>query len=298
MDLVSAELIVFAAIADHGSISAAARHLGMQKSSVSRTLALLEERYGQRLIERSTRHMRLTEAGSTLLDYARRVAEEVEAAEAAMANLSAEPAGTLTVTAPHSAVHRLVVSMLPDFLRRYPKIRIGIDVSLRLVDLIAEGVDVAIRLGPLPSSSLIARPIGKLPLILAAAPEYLERAGVPRSVADLTRHRVVTIGTRIAPVHWSFEAAGQSVDVTPSIAVDEAGLVREMAVAGLGIVRLAEVVMREDIMAGRLVQVLADVEPDAPTLYAVYPSRRALAPKVTVFVDAVAAMVAAEHVRD
>lgn len=280
---------MFAAIAEQGSLSAAARHLGVQKSSVSRTLALLEAGYGQRLIERSTRHMRLTEAGEMLLDHARRVAEEIEAAEATMASLSAEPAGTLTVTAPHAVAHWLIVSMLPDFLRRYPKIRVGIDVSSRVIDLIAEGVDVAIRLGPLAPSSLIARRIGTVPVILAASPDYLERAGTPRSVAELARHRLIAIGGRVMPARWEFGADAGSVGVTPALAVDEAGLAQKMAVAGLGIARLPEVLLREDLAAGRLVQLLAEVKPEAPALYAVHPSRRSLSPKVAVFIDAVAA---------
>ena len=288
MKLGSADLIVFAAIVDHGSLSAAARHLGIQKSSVSRTLALLEARHGQRLIERSTRQMRLTEAGAMLLEHAHRVAEEIEAAEAAMASLSAEPSGTLTVAAPHAVAQRLIVSMLPDFLQRYPKIRIGIDVSSQTRDLIAEGIDVAIRVGPLAPSSLIARRIGTIPVILAASPGYLEGKGVPRTIRELASHRLLAIGTKIAPVRWDFGNAGEAMVITPSLAVDEAGLAREMAVAGLGIARLPEVLLLDDIEAGRLMQVLPEAKLEAPPLYVVHPSRRALSPKVAAFIDAVA----------
>lgn len=281
-------LLVFAAIADHGSLSAAARHLGIPKSSVSRALDLLEDHFGNRLIERSTRHLRLTEPGLLLLDYAHRIAEEIAGADAAMAGLAAEPAGTLSVTAPHAVAQRLIIPMLPVFLSRYPQIQINIDVSSRVLDLIVEGIDVAIRVGPLAPSSLIARRIGAVTMIVAASPSYLEREGSPQTIADLARHKLIELGSRATPTRWTFGNNDVTAPMTPSLTVDEAGLAREMAVAGLGIVRLPREILFGDLEAGSLVQILPDRPAESAPLYAVYPSRRALAPKVAAFVDALA----------
>jgi DNA-binding transcriptional LysR family regulator len=291
MKLDGASLLVFAAIADHGSLSGAARHLGIQKSSVSRTLALMEARYGHRLIERTTRQLRLTEAGIILLDYAHRVGEEIETADAAMAQLSAEPAGLLKVTAPQIVAQHLIVPMLRDFLVRYPKIRIGIDVSSRLLEIVSEGVDVAVRIGPLTPSGLIARRLGFFQVILAASPTYVAEYGAPLEVGDLAQHRLIDISLNHTPIDWDFGQSHSPLRVTPSLMINEAGLARDMAVAGLGVVRLPRAIVIDDLAAGRLIPILPDVILEAPPLYAVYPSRRALAPKVVVFLDALASAI-------
>jgi DNA-binding transcriptional LysR family regulator len=295
MKLANSDLRLFAAIADHGSLSAAARHLGVQKSTVSRDLALLEERLGHRLIERTTRNMRLTEAGSLLLGYAHRVTEELEAAESAMDALSAEPSGDLCISAPHAFVERVVLAVLPGFRARYPKVRVGIDLSPRFVDLVEEGIDVAFRFGDLPPSSLIARKLGALPIVLVAAPDYLARAGIPNGVDDLARHELIEITSKPGATHWRLTTpeGQQEIAVAPAISVADVSLVRELVLRGLGIAPLPETYVREEIASGALTHVLAGCTRGAPPVHAVYPSRRTLAPKVRVFIDAVAERMAA-----
>lgn len=290
MAIANSDLRMFAAIADHGNLSAAARHLKVQKSTVSRALALLEDRLGHRLVERTTRHMRLTEAGTLLLAYAHRVAEEIQAAEAAMEALSAEPSGDLRVSVPHGIAQKVLVPLLPAFSSRYPKIRIGIDLSLHNVDLIEEGIDVAIRFGELPPSTMIARKLGVLPIILVASPAYLANAGTPRSIHDIARHRAIGVGAKTTGVRWSFSTPDgrEHIHVNPVVSIGEVGLVRELALLGVGIASVPLALIRGDLAAGHLVHVLPGVVRGAPPVYAVYPSRRTLAPKVKVFVDMMA----------
>jgi DNA-binding transcriptional LysR family regulator len=290
MKLANADLRLFSAIADQGGVSAAARYLGVQKSTVSRDLALLEERLGHRLIERTTRSMRLTEAGNLLLAYAHRVTEELEAAEAAMEALSSEPMGELRVSVPHAFAERVLVPLLPDFRARYPKITIGLDLSPRLVDLVEEGIDVAIRFGELQPSSLVARRLGAIPVILIASPGYLEKHGTPHSAADLAHHAVIGLGTKAGPTTWRLEtpAGAETVGVHPVVGVADVSLIRRMALSDLGIAPVPSTYVRDELANGRLVHVLPGTTRGRPPVHAVYPSRRVLAPKVRVFIDAVA----------
>jgi DNA-binding transcriptional LysR family regulator len=169
MKLSTLDLRMFAAVADLGGISAAARHLGRQKSTVSRDLALLEDRLGTRLVNRTTRHVSLTDAGELLAAHARRVVEEMEQAEAALSAMSDEPRGPLRLTAPYAFVRFVLAPQLAGFLARYPLIRLSIDPTTKVLDLVEEGLDLAIRIGDLPSSSLVARKLADVPLVLVAS---------------------------------------------------------------------------------------------------------------------------------
>ena len=288
---------VFTAIVDQGSLSGAACSLGVQKSTVSRKLALLEGRLGHRLVERSSRKTRLTDVGDLLLAHARRVMEEIEAAEAAIEALSAEPSGSLNVSLPHAIAQKLVLPMLPAFLERYPKIDIGLDLSVKNVDLIAEGFDLAIRVGDLPPSSLIARKLGNLPIILVAAPAYLAVAGVPESARDLERLDTIALGARAKSHEWAIDGPGGPgiVVIKARITVSEVGLVRDLVVAGMGIASLPMAFVIRDLADGKLVRVLPEVTRGAPPVHAIYPSRRLLAPKIKAFFDAIGDSLSEAH---
>lgn len=294
MSLSNVDLRLFAAIADRGSLSAAARHLGVQKSTVSRELARLEARIGHRLVERTSRQARLTDAGRLLLVHAHRVMAEIEAAHAAFEAMSSEPAGRLTVSLPHAVAHKLVVPLLPAFLARYPRIDVALDLSVRNVDLVSEGIDLAIRVGDLAASSLVARKLGHLPIVLVATPACLARTGAPRSVADLAHLDTVALGTAAKAHPWTFDGptGASSVTVHPRVTASEVALVRDLAVAGLGIATLPQAFVVDDLANGTLVRVLPEVTRGAPAIHAVYPSRRSLTPKASAFIDAVAASLA------
>ena len=291
MYLSNANLTLFVAIADQGSLSAAARQLGVQKSTVSRELVLLETGIGHRLVERTSRQMRLTEAGQLLLLHARRVIEEIAVAQASIEALAVEPTGRLKVSLPHAVAQKLVLPLLPAFLQRYPSIDVALDLSTRNVDLVAEGIDLALRIGELPPSSLIARKLGNLPVILVASPAYLARAGMPRSVEELAAHDIVALSTQTATHRWWFDEAEahREVVIHPRITSTEVAVVRDLAVAGLGVASLPRAFVADDLAHGALARVLPDVTRGAPPIHVVYPSRQSLTPKTRVFIEAVLA---------
>jgi DNA-binding transcriptional LysR family regulator len=291
MKLSNANLRLFAAIADQGSLSAAARYLGVQKSTVSRELASLERQLGHRLLERTSRQARLTEVGHLLLAHAHRVIDEIQEAESAIEAFSAEPSGRLNISLPHAVAQKLVVPLLPAFLQRYPKISIGLDLSIRNVDLVGAGIDLAIRIGDLPASSLVARNLGTLSIILVASPAFLAVAGTPQSAQEIGNMETVALGTSATTVTWDLHSPEGHVQVKiqPRVTASEIGLVRDLVVAGLGIGSLPRAFVTDDLARGTLVRVLPDVTRGAPAIHAVYPSRLSLASKTRVFIEAVMA---------
>ena len=294
--LSSVDLRIFQTIVEAGGISAAARLLGREKSTVSRDLAALEARLGTRLLQRTTRHVSPTEAGTTLLGHARRVAEEIEAAEAAVQGLSEGPRGLLRVTAPYAIIRFALAPRLPAFQARHPHLRLAFDPTMQVLDLVQDGVDLAIRIGALPPSSLVARRLADARVILVAAPDYLARHGAPAAPADLAGHRLAHLGPEPEPGCWTLvSAAGGSttVAVTPGIAVGDPGVLIDMAMAGVGITPVPDLYAAEPLRQGRLVRVLPGFEAGQRPIHAVYPSRRHLAPKVGAFID-----FAAEAMRD
>jgi DNA-binding transcriptional LysR family regulator len=288
MKLSTFDLRVFASIADLGGITAAARKLGLTKSTVSRELAALEDRLGSRLVQRTTRRLSLTETGELLAGYARRIVEDMDAAEAAIEATHESPRGELRVSVPFSVLRYLMAPRMAEFRARYPDIRLSIDASTRIVDLVEEGIDVVIRIGDLPTSSLVARRLATVPQIFVASPDYLSRRGRPAAPADLSSHDIISLGREAIPSLWTLEsdtAARAVVPVTPVVAIHEPGLVLDLAVRGLGIAPAPELYARAALQAGDLIQVLADYRFGLTPIHAVYPSRRILAPKVKAFVE-------------
>ena len=291
MKLSTVDLRMFAAIADHGGISAAARKLGLTKSLVSRALAELEDRLGTRLVQRTTRRMSLTETGELLATYARRVVEEMDNAEAAIEAIRDHPRGDLKVSAPFSILRFVLVPRLARFRERYPDVRLSLDASLRVIDLIEEGIDVAIRIGELTPSSLIARRLATTSVVLVAAPGYLKGREIPAAPADLAAHDIINLRRDTGPDIWALEnihAERARVEVTPSIAVHDPGLILDLARQGLGIAPMPELYAAQALDSGELVRVLPEWTRGATPIHAVYPSRRSLAPKLRAFVEFVA----------
>ena len=277
----------FVKVAETGSFSEAARRLGLSKSMISRQVSALEAELGVRLLHRTTRSLSPTEAGRAYLERCQRILADLEEANQLVSRLQAVPRGRLRVNAPLSFGISHLATALPDFLRRYPEIELDMGMTDRHVDLVEEGWDVAVRIGRLADSSLIARRLAPIRHIVAAAPSYLERKGVPAVPQDLAGHDCLTHGGAVA-LEWRFVSAeGRPMpqEVHGRFHADNGDVLRVMALAGLGITLLPSFFIGDDIGAGRLVQILGDYVPLDASLNAVYPHARHLSPKVRAFVD-------------
>jgi DNA-binding transcriptional LysR family regulator len=287
-------LLAFTRIAELGSISAAARSLRSPKSSISRSLVRLEEAVGAVLIERSTRHLRLTDAGMLLQRHARRILDEVGEAENAVGGLVGVPSGTLRVSVPFTFAAGPLAPMLPGFLARYPDVRVALTVDNRNVDLLTEQIDIAIRIGPLPDSELIARRLATFSLRTYASPAYLAARGTPATADDLLDHTL--IASRDRRYVWRFRAqsgAVQELDIVPGSVVPEPAVAKPMLIAGVGIGRLPDFHAADALANGTLVRVLPHLEGELIEAHALYPSHRSLSAKVRVFIDALVAHLSA-----
>lgn len=288
------DLLAFARIADLGSVSGAARALRMPKSSVSRALVRLEDSVGAVLVERSTRHLRLTDAGLLLQRHARRILDDVGEAENAIGGLVGHPQGDLRVSVPFTFATGPLARALPSFMARYPEVLITLTIDNRIIDFVAEEFDVAIRIGPLPDSELIARRLTTLALWPCASPGYLRGRPDIRVPGDLSNHAI--IGHRARKEIWPFRSplgVWRDVEVGTRAVVPEPDVVRTMLINGAGIGILPDFDAREAIAAGTLVRVLPAYEHRLVDVHALYPSHRSLSAKVRVFIDALVDSLAA-----
>jgi DNA-binding transcriptional LysR family regulator len=298
MKLTALDLRTFAAIVDLGGISAAARKLGLQKSSVSRDLAALEARLGARLFQRTTRRIALTEAGEVLSAYAHRVVEELENAEAAVSALHDAPRGHLAVTAPYAFVRHILAPRLASFHSRFPDLRVSLTPTIRNLDLIEEGMDVAIRVGDLPPTSLIARRLAETQLVLVASNDYARVHGLPATPADLGRHCLIDLRTTAPENRWQVTGATGEVvtcPVSPWLAIGEPSILLDLVEQGVGIGAVPYVYAADPMAAGRIVRVLPGFHRGLRPIHAIYPSRRLLTPKVRAFVDFAEACLRGHH---
>ena len=285
LDLV--DLRAFARIADLGSISGAARALRRPKSSISRSLIRLEESVGAVLVERSTRHLRLTDAGLLLQRHARRILDDVGEAENAVGGLIGAPRGDLRISAPFTFAAGPLAPMLPGFMARYPEVRILLTVDNRNVDLLNEAIDVVIRIGPLVDSDLIARRLAVFDLWPCASPAYLAKCGVPVEPGDLEHHTLIAHSERERT--WRFgrkTGTDQQATFDAVAVVPEPAVLREMLIGGAGIGKLPDFHASEAIAAGSLVRLFPDWSCGSVDAHALYPSHRSLSAKVRVFIDA------------
>ena len=284
------DLRAFSRIAQLRSVSAAARELKMPKSSVSRSLARLEEALGVTLVERSTRHLRLTDAGALFLPHAVRLLSDMEEAETALTNFAGTARGTLRVSAPLAYVSTLVTPMLPGFLMRYPEVRVVLDLNHRNVDMLAEDIDVVVRMGTLADSSLVARRLPSVHMWLCASPQYIARKGMPARVADLSAHDVID---RIdGPNEWVFDLPDERrvpITLHPRAVSPEPAVGMALILGGAGIGLLPSFMAEPAIAEGRLLRIFPESLPQTVEAHALYPSHRSLSAKVRVFIDALVA---------
>lgn len=286
-DLTSLRL--FERIVALGSLSAAAREQGLSLAVVSKRLAQLEQRLSTRLLNRSTRSLSLTEEGALLHRHALRVLAEVDQAEAALSGRRDRVAGTLRVAAPHGFGRRQLVPVLARFAGEHPGLQVQLSLSDALVDLVSGGFDVAIRYGALADSRLIAKPLAPNRRVLCAAPAYLARRGAPTALGELAQHDCLLIGS--APTgEWRFGSGRRetSVRVRGSVVCDDGEAVHALALAGAGIAMKSIWDVGDDLDAGRLLQVLPQHATAAAPLHALYLHGRHLAPRVRLFVQALA----------
>ena len=283
------DLQVFERVAALTSFSAAARSLGLPKASVSRSVARLEARLGVRLFQRTTRVVALTEAGAVLRERSRDIVARVEDMFDYVGALGAAPRGRLRLSAGIGFGLNVLSELLPAFLERYPEVEIGLDMTSRTSELVAESIDVAIRMGPLSTSSLIATRLGTIHRYLCAAPSYLERRGAPTAPDDLAAHDLIELpgpDGRARP--WPLtNAAGETmrVEKSPKIAVNDALTVHRLVVNGAGIGGVSGYLCAPDLAAGRLVRLLPGWSLPAIEVSAVFPSKRELSPTVRAFVN-------------
>jgi DNA-binding transcriptional LysR family regulator len=283
------DLGVFAAVVDNGGFSAAARALDTPKSRLSRRVAALETQLGVRLIERSTRRFKVTEIGQDVYRHARAALAEAEAIEEVVQRLKAEPQGLVRVSCPQDA-DRLIGACLPHFLARHPKLRLQVIVSNRRVDLINEGVDVAIRVRDRldTDADLQVKIISRAASILTASPEFIAAHGEPAGPQDLPRFPTLGHTDRPGLDRWSLvNADGEEAEVAhePRLSASTFPLLREAALNGIGIANLPEYVSRDGLETGRLVRVLPDWAARQGILHLVFTSRRGLLPGVRAVID-------------
>ena len=278
-------MLVFARVVQAGSFTTAAAELGMPKSTVSRKVSELEERLKSRLLQRTTRTLSLTDVGRTYYDYCARIVAEIEDAERAVSRLQETPRGLLRVTAPVNFA--FLGTIVSDYLKRYPEVRIDLFCTTRTVDLVEERFDLGIRAGTLADSTMIARSLGSARWFLVATPGYLKKRGRPRSPEDLKKHDCLLFGAGFDSAGVRLENADGSVQValSPRLLVTDMDVLYAVATAGLGIALLPGFRSVEELRAGRLERVLTDWNAPSTPVHVVYPSTRHLSPKVKSFVD-------------
>lgn len=282
------EMSVFVRVVEHESFSSAARALKLTPSAVSKLIGRLEDRLGARLLNRTTRRLSMTEEGHAFYQRSIPILSAIEEAEMAVTELHAEPRGLLKVNATTSFAQMHIQPLIPDFLARYPGLRVQLTLSDSLVNLVEEEVDVAIRIADLPDSTLIARKLGPVHRTVAAAPSYIEKYGAPQTPEDLKNHNCLTLSFETSLNQWEFKGKDgpQRVRVSGNFETNIASALYDAGLAGLGLIRAADFVVGSDMKDGRLVPVLADYEMvNDVNIYAVYPHSKHLSPKVRAFVD-------------
>jgi len=280
----------FTQVVDHGGFARAARALGIPKSRLSRHVMALEAQLNVRLLNRSTRRFAVTEVGHEVYRHATAMLAEADAALEAVEFARAEPRGTIRASCPVALAQSALAPMLPDFLEKYPAVRLHLHVSNRRVDVVREGLDVALRVRTQPSGEdgLVMRAFGRSNQFLVASPGYLARSGVPGSPQELRERATLDYGGEPDPGPWELVGAhGESVraEHTPRVLCHDFIVLRAAALAGLGIAQLPESVVREDLQSGALARVLPDWNTPEGIVHVVFPSRRGLLPTVRAFID-------------
>jgi DNA-binding transcriptional LysR family regulator len=284
------DLYYFAAVVDHGGFAAAERALGIPKSRLSRRISQLEDELGVRLLQRSTRRFAVTDVGTSVHRHAQSMLAEAQAAREVVDRLSAEPRGLIRVSVPVGLAQQSMPRLLPEFLARYPQVRVQLHVSNRRVDVINEGFDVAVRVRNKldDDGSLVMRSFGMIQELLVASPGYLERMGRPEDPEELDRHVTMTMNEDEVRQRWELqgpEGEIRKVDLKPRVAGFDFPMLMALAKQGLGITMLPETLCADAVRNGELEVVLPQWRLPQGIAHAVFASRRGLLPAVRVFID-------------
>ena len=284
------EFLYFARVVQHGGYAKAARALGIPKSRLSRHVAALESRLNVRLIQRSTRRFAVTEVGQEVYRHALAMVAEADAAVEAVEFARAEPRGVIKISCPVAMAQTWLAASLPDFLAKYPAVRLQLHVSNRRVDVLNEGFDLALRVRTVPTGEdgLVMRSFGEVCELLVAAPAYLDRVGRPRQPAELATRDTLDYASDSDRQVWELRGPDDRtvrVEHTPRMACHDFVLLRNAALAGLGIARLPENVVSEDLHNGALERVLPQWNTPQGTVHLVFPTRRGLLPAVRALID-------------
>src|SRR5215475_69626 len=288
MDRIDA-MQAFVAVADLHGFAPAARKLKLSPSAVTRLVAALEQRLGARLLQRTTRSLALTDAGTRYLERARRILADVEEAERAAEGERTRPSGRLVVSAPVGFGRLHVSPVMSAYLRRYPDVSAELRLEDRIVNLVEDGIDLAVRIGILADSSLVARPVGEMRRIVVVSPDYLKRHGEPKTPAEIAGHQTIQFGGGAAAGEWRFVEGGRDVrlNVTPRFASNSADAAVQYAEQGGGLTRVLAYQAAAAIRRGSLKIVLQKFEQPPLPIHIVYPTSRLLSAKVRAFIDLV-----------
>jgi DNA-binding transcriptional LysR family regulator len=280
---------VFVAVADLEGFAPAARRLGLSPSAVTRLVAALEERLGARLLQRTTRSVKLTDAGARFLERARRILADVAEAEGAAQAERTVPTGRLVLAAPNMFGRLQVAPVVSAFLAKYPDVTCELALSDRNANLVDDGIDAAVRIGVLEDSSLVARNVGATRRVVVGSPKYLARRKKPRTPDDLTEHDIVQFAAVTQPAEWRFVDGGEEprVALSPRYVTNSTDAAIAHAELGGGLTMVLGYQVADAVRAGRLRIVLADYEPPPLPIHVVYPTTRLLSAKVRAFVELV-----------
>jgi len=278
----------FAAVATKGSLTAAALAEGVAPAVIGRRIDALESRLGVKLLVRTTRRITLTHEGSAFLEDCQRLLADLASAEASVSAGGVKASGHLRVTAPAGFGRRHVAPLVPDFIAQHPDVSLSLNLSDRVVDIVNEGFDCAVRVGDLPDSSLVSVRLADNRRLCVAAPAYLQRAGVPQSPAELVRHECLTLSSDASQTRgWAFQVDGQLTHLRPSGRLDcsDGQVLHDWCLRGLGLAWRSTWEVEQDVAAGRLVTVLDEFAAPPNGIYAVFPQRKHLPLRVRLWID-------------
>ena len=281
------ELAFFLRVSEEASFSAAARSLDLDPSTISKVVQRLENRLGVRLFHRTSRVLRLTQEGERFLAAAQKVMQALEEAEESLGPAMNEASGLLRVNSTPAFARNRLAPLMPTFIAKHPALRVEFVLAATPPDLFEQQIDVSFQAGSIPDSSLVARRIASARWRICASPMYLKHAGTPSAPEDLAAHRCLNFLPGSYHNRWALNDGGkvQTVEPTPVLAANNGDMLCALAVAGLGLARLADYHIAAELDAGRLVTVLDELEVDSEPIYAVYPSRRHLSVRVRAFLE-------------
>ena len=288
MDSIDA-MQAYVAVADLKGFAPAARKLWLSPSGVTRLIAALEDRLGARLLQRTTRSVALTDVGARYLERARQILAEIEEAEASAQAERTRPSGRLVVSAPFEFGRLHVSPVMSEYLKRYPEVSCDLRLSDRMINLVEDGVDLAVRIGHLADSSLVARQVGEMRRIVVASPRYLKAHGEPNTPEEITSHQTIQFGATTAGPYWRFVRDGSEIRVAPvpRFTTNSADAAIQYAAQDGGLTRVMGYQAADAIKRGRLKIVLTKFELPALPIHIVYPTSRLLSAKVRTFIDLV-----------